>query len=149
MKTQRSLFATLTGLVLLALVVASCAQPLIVAPSGNDGAGDATALGPAAEPAGNLAFVDAVTIEERLAHRYAVVTGNYPDSCTRISDVEQSVEGNTISITLLTARPEGFGCAQMMAPFEVAILLELGGLLPGEYTVIVNDFATTSFTLAL
>jgi hypothetical protein len=60
------------------------------------------------DPAGEevtLAMVDSVTVEQRNNQFYAIVTGNYPDPCTSISSVEQIVEGDTVSITLLTDRP--------------------------------------------
>jgi inhibitor of cysteine peptidase len=99
------------------------------------------------EPAaGNPAFVDYVTVEMQGEHHYARVEGNYPDSCTRVSDVGQEVEGSTFKISLLVDRPEDLVCAQMMSPFNVNILLEVGGLMPGEYTVDVNG-VVGSFTL--
>ena len=99
------------------------------------------------EPAaGNPAFVDHVTIEMQAEHYYAKVEGNYPDSCTRVSDVDQDVDGSTFKISLYVDRPEDMMCAQMMSPFNVLILLEVGGVIPGEYTVDVNG-VTSSFTI--
>ena len=99
------------------------------------------------EPAtGNTAFVDHVTIEMQAEHYYAKVEGNYPDSCTRVSDVDQDVDGSTFKISLYVDRPEDMMCAQMLSPFNVNILLEVGGLMPGEYTVDVNG-VTSSFTI--
>jgi hypothetical protein len=99
------------------------------------------------EPAGKLAIVDSVTIEETMTHSYAVVNGNYPDACTKISNVEQVVEGNSFNITLYTEAPADLMCAQMISPFTVSILLEVGGKAPGDYTINVNDSASTTFTL--
>ena len=93
------------------------------------------------------AMVDAVAVERRDGHLYAVVTGNYSDACSRISDVAQEVNGNTFQITLSTAAPEGLMCATVLTPFKVDVLLEVGGQAPGEYTVDVNDSATAAFTL--
>ena len=94
-----------------------------------------------------LAMVDSVTVEQRDNHFYAMVTGNYPDPCTSISSVEQIAEGNTISITLLTDRPADLMCAAVLAPFTIDILLTTGGLVPGEYSVIVNEGPSTTFVL--
>ena len=91
------------------------------------------------EPAGQAAFVDDVTISERDGHSYATTMGHYPDACSRVSDVQQNVEGNTINIQLFVDRPADMMCAQMLTPFTVDILLETGGLAPGEYTVNVNE----------
>jgi len=96
----------------------------------------------AGETEENLAFVDSATTEELNAHHYVVVKGNYPDACTKISDVEQTVEGNTFTINLYTDKPDGLACAQMLSPFSVNILLEVGGLAPGDYTVNVNRATT-------
>jgi hypothetical protein len=113
---------------------------LLVACGGSDEqASDSSASGTAA-------MVDGVTIDFRNGHYYAVVTGTYPDSCTRISDIVQDVKGEQFTITLSTAKPADLMCAQMITPFGVDILLETGGLLPAEYLVEVND-ASTTFTL--
>ena len=96
----------------------------------------------AGETEENLAFVDSATTEELNAHHYVVVKGNYPDACTKISDVEQTVEGNTFTINLYTDKPDGLACAQMLSPFAVNILLEVGSLAPGDYTVNVNRATT-------
>jgi hypothetical protein len=93
------------------------------------------------------AMVDGVTVEQRESHSYAVVAGNYPDACSRISDVQQDVEGSTINITLLTDRPADLMCATMLSPFTVDILLATGGLMPQEYTVTVNDGASATLSL--
>ena len=96
---------------------------------------------------GNPAMVDSVIVEEQMAHKYAVVSGNYPDACTKISDVDQDLDGETFNIGLTTARPEDLACAQMLSSFTVSILLETGGLMPGEYSVSVNDSVTTTFNI--
>jgi hypothetical protein len=95
---------------------------------------------------GNPAFVDHVTVETQAEHNYAKVEGNYPDSCTRVSDVQQKFDGSTFNIELMVDRPEDLMCAQMLSPFNVLILLEVGGAMPGEYTVDVNG-VTSAFTL--
>ena len=113
-----------------ALVLASCAS------TGGEGE----------EPEGSLAFVDLVTVEVQGEHQYANVEGHYPDACSRVSKVDQSFDGSTFKIELYVDRPEDMMCAQMLSPFTVLILLEVGGVVPGEYTVQVNEWAD-SFTL--
>ena len=95
------------------------------------------------ETVGQAAFVDDVTISERDGHSYATTVGHYPDACSRVSDVQQNVEGSVINIQLFVDRPADMMCAQMLTPFTVDILLEIGGLTPGEYTVTVNERSTT------
>ena len=77
--------------------------------------------------AGTPAIVDGVSVDFRNAHYYALVTGTYPDACTRISDVEQVVSGNTITIALSTAAPEDLMCAQMLSPFGIDLFIATGG----------------------
>ena len=96
--------------------------------------------------AGTPAIVEGVSVDFRNAHYYALVTGTYPDTCTRISDIDQVTSGNTITITLSTAAPEDMMCAQMLSPFGVDLLIPTGGLLPGEYTVDING-VTAAFSL--
>jgi hypothetical protein len=96
--------------------------------------------------ASSAAMVDGVTVDFRENHYYAIVTGVYPDACTQISDMKQEVNDKAFEITLSTARPGDLMCAQMIIHFEVALLIETGGLPPGEYTVDVNGIST-NFTL--
>lgn len=98
---------------------------------------------------GALAMVDSVMVEQRDGNYYAVVSGNYPDPCTFMSSVEQTITGNTVNITLLNAGPTDLMCAAVLAPFTVDILLTTGGLMPEEYTVVVNDGATATFSIGL
>jgi inhibitor of cysteine peptidase len=99
------------------------------------------------EESSTLAMVDAVTVEQRDNHYYAVINGFYPDACTYVSSVEQIVEDNTISITLLTDRPHDLICAAMLTPFNIDVLLTTGGLMPQEYNVVVNEGPSTTFSL--
>ena len=99
------------------------------------------------EKNGNPAMVDSVTIEQRDKHFYAVINGFYPDACTYVSSVDQVVKDNTINIRLLTDRPAEVMCATMLTPFTVDILLTIGGLMPQEYTVVVNEGPSTTLLL--
>jgi hypothetical protein len=92
-----------------------------------------------AKSTGNPAMVDGVEVVTRNVHQYAIVIGFYPDPCTRISEIEQNVDGDRFVISLSTDSPDDMLCAQMLEAYEVTLLLETGGLLPGEYTVEVND----------
>ena len=92
---------------------------------------------------GTSAMVNGVLVEVKNNHQYATVNGNYPDSCTRVSDVQQYQDGDTIRFILTTDKPADLMCAQMITPFTVDLLIETGGLLPGEYTVDVNGITST------
>jgi hypothetical protein len=93
------------------------------------------------------AMVDSVTVELRDKHDYAIINGNYPDPCTHTSSVQQVIEGSTFKITLLTKRPADIMCAEVLTPFTIAVLLTTGGLMPQEYSVIVNEGPSTTFSL--
>lgn len=95
------------------------------------------------EPSGSLAFVDVVMVETQDEHSYARVEGHYPDACSRVSKVDQSFDGSTFKISLYVDRPEDMMCAQMLTPFTVKLLLEVGGVAPGDYTVQVNERSDT------
>jgi hypothetical protein len=95
---------------------------------------------------GTPAKVDGVSVDVNNNHYYAAVNGNYQDSCTRISDVKQEIDGDVIRLVLSTDRPADLMCAQMITPFAVDLLIETGGLMPGDYRIDVNG-VTTTFTL--
>ena len=99
-----------------------------------------------AKDSGTPAMVDQVDVELIQDHYYAVVKGFYPDPCTRISDITQVVNEEAIVISLFTDRPQDLMCAQMLSEYQVSLLLETGGLLPGDYIVEVND-RQSSFSL--
>jgi len=134
MKTRKNLLTAFVLLLVLGLMLAACDSA-----TGDDDDKEGAS--------GTPAMVDGVTVEQQMGHKYAVVNGNYPDACTKISVVDQDVEGSTFKINLMTDRPEDLMCAQMLSPFSVSVLLEVGGMAPGEYTVTVNDAATTTFNI--
>lgn len=94
-------------------------------------------------------FVDSVVVEERDGEYVAIIEGNSPDSCSTVDSVEQTVDGNTIDLTISAVKPSGVLCAQVLTPFTEEVVLETEGLEPGEYTVNVDEGqATTSFTIS-
>jgi hypothetical protein len=95
----------------------------------------------------DLASVDGVTVAQQSGGTYAVVSGFFPDACTQVSDVGQQVQEDRFEITICTASPPDMMCAQMITPFELEILLETGGLEPGEYNVVVNNTASATFMI--
>ena len=64
-----------------------------------------------AKGSGNPAMVDGVEVVTRNEHQYAIVIGFYPDPCTRISEIEQEVDGTRFVISLSTDSPaQAHGC---------------------------------------
>ena len=91
-------------------------------------------------------YVDNVEIENRDGQTYVIVSGNYADSCTEVTDVTTEVDGNSLIVTTTASKPADAMCAQVLTPFEKAIPLDIGELEAGEYTVDV-DGVTTTFTV--
>ncbi len=68
----------------------------------------------------------------------ALVAGDLPDSCSFVSDTEQTVEGSRIKIAVASSRPQDLICAQVVTPYEINVLLNTNGLADGEYAVEAN-----------
>jgi DNA-directed RNA polymerase subunit M/transcription elongation factor TFIIS len=99
-------------------------------------------------PISSVVFVENVVVQERDGAYYAAITGTLPDSCSAVDAVEQSVEGNTISLTVSASRPGNILCDQAITPFLEEIQLDTEDLEPGEYTVDVNGEPSTTFTIS-
>jgi hypothetical protein len=90
----------------------------------------------------------AVEVEERDGEYYAIVQGDFPDSCSTICGIEQEVEGDTININLYSERPEKLVCSSMLTPFVEEVLVDTVDLDSGEYTLTINeDHATKTFNV--
>ena len=135
-KTYRNVrWQTLLFLILAGLILVACgnSEEESAVPEGCEG----------------VTWGSAVEVEERDGEYYAIVQGDFPDSCSTICGIEQEVEGDTININLYSERPENLVCSSMLTPFVEEVLLDTEGLEPGEYTVTVNDdHARTTFTLS-
>ena len=77
-----------------------------------------------------------------------LISGNLPDGCTEIDQVEQRFEPeeNTFWVEITTLRTTDDACAQVLVPFEETVSLDVYGLPAGTYTVDVNGTQET-FTL--
>ncbi len=84
------------------------------------------------------AVVDSVTLSQQGEQWIAGTAGNLPDGCTATAGSTQSVQGNTISITLNTARPADQMCTTALVPFNEEIVIDTSTLSSGQYTVEVN-----------
>jgi inhibitor of cysteine peptidase len=90
--------------------------------------------------------VDLVIMESFPVQVSAVVSGNLPDGCTNIDDIEVDIVDSRFEVLFTTVRPSDAVCTQALVPFEETIPLDVEGLLAGEYTVNVNGVMAT-FTL--
>ena len=92
-------------------------------------------------------WVDSVEVQTVNGEYVATISGNYPDSCSTLGDVVTTVGGDTIMVTVFAESPPDMMCATVLVPFEETITLDVGELEPGEYTVVVNETATTTLTV--
>ena len=86
--------------------------------------------------------IEIVILESFPVQVQVIASGNLPDPCTEIYEINQEKEGNTFFVTIKTYRPPG-PCIQVLAPFKETILLEVYGLPAGTYTVDVNGVQGT------
>ena len=98
------------------------------------------------QSAGDAAQVTNVEVIQTGGNYFAIVTGQLPDSCTKIGRTTQQVVGKTIKITMNTHRPDEAVCTTAMQPFKERVRLDVKELSAGQYSVDVNG-VTTNFNL--
>ncbi len=105
---------------------------------------------PSLEPTRGQATVDnidVVVLESFPVGVNVIVSGNLPDSCTRIDQAIAQQTGSTFQGVVTTVRePDTAGCTMALSPFETTIPLDVDGLEAGTYIVDVNG-VQDSFTL--
>jgi len=98
---------------------------------------------------GEEAIVDSVEIllmETFPVEASAIVSGNLPDGCTDLYEIDVAREDQEFNLTVVTRRdPEGV-CTMALEPFEETVDLDIEGLDAGTYTVIAQD-QQAEFTL--
>lgn len=90
-------------------------------------------------------FVDDVSAEAGDDGSIEVtLTGNFPNACSVVGESTTTVDGNTITVEIGSAKPVDVMCAQQLTPFEETTTIEPEEpLAPGEYTLVVNERDTT------
>ncbi len=76
----------------------------------------------------------------------AVVRGSLTESCATLGQSQVQYTSNTFRITVYAVSPTDRGCAQVTAPFETTIALDIRGLPAGTYAVTANGVSAV-FTL--
>lgn len=94
-----------------------------------------------------VVFIQDVEAVERDGEFIAVAEGWYPDACSAFGGGRQEVDGDTVALTV-TSEPGTGVCAQVLTDMREEIVLNVGDLGPGEYTLIVNEEAMTTFTVS-
>jgi len=111
-----------------------------------------TAESPTATPAdtssASTLFIETVSVNKVNGRTQLAITGNLPDACTEVVDVEQAfiLDTNTFDVDDVTERPEDVMCAEVLTPFERTLTLQTADLQPGTYTVNVHG-ETDTFAL--
>lgn len=86
-----------------------------------------------------VSSISITVVESTPAQAMVTVRGTLPNPCYSIAPPVQTVQGRTISISLKLQPPSGRRmCAQVIRPFEETVAIDLVGLTPGTYTVVVN-----------
>ena len=140
MKHLRLLFLLFTAAFLLAACGAS--EPNDTPPTNGD-TGD---TGDFIYGEAMIETVDLAILESFPVQVHLTVKGYLPDGCTFLDEIKQERTGNEIVVTVTTRRDAEAMCTMALVDFEERVSLNVYGLPAGEYTVKVND-AATSFRL--
>ena len=92
-------------------------------------------------------FIQEVEVIERDGEYCAVITGWYPDPCSTFGGSRQEVDGDTVTLTVASEPGTELECIQVLTDMREEILLDVGDLDPGVYTLIANEDAMTTFTV--
>lgn len=95
----------------------------------------------------NVEKIEIMIMESFPVQVHVTATGNLPDGCTEIDEIQTEKTGNTFKVSVSTKRPRDAICTQALVPFTETIPLEVRGLEAGKYTVNVNG-VTDTFELA-
>ena len=94
--------------------------------------------------------VETIVIDSSPAQVFVKVTGSLPDPCYSIGQINQRWKDGKFEITLHSFLMETLvACADVLAPFEKIIPLEVYGLSAGNYEYRVNGEHIGSFSLSV
>ena len=111
--------------------------PTPIPPSGEQPGGDVIA-GAASVESIELRMLESFPVQVSVT-----AIGYLPDPCTHISGTQQTMEGDTLYLKIMTSRQADVMCIQVVAPFEETYPLDVAGLPAGTYTVDVNGVTGT------
>jgi hypothetical protein len=86
--------------------------------------------------------VDALLMESFPVQIMLKVKGYQPDGCEMPVQVEQSREGNTVTVEIFRELPPDTGCPAVIKQYDATIKLD-GGFESGTYTIDVNGTVIT------
>lgn len=88
------------------------------------------------------AFVNSITIDDSAGITITII-GDLADACTELGEITQSLEDDTIFVTVSTTRPADAFCATVLVSFETSYELDISEIPAGEYTLNVNGITET------
>ncbi|HUF39669.1 MAG TPA: NBR1-Ig-like domain-containing protein, partial [Anaerolineales bacterium] len=132
--------ANILFVIAILVFTAGCVLPFSPTPTGQPGG---VITGEA-----QIETLDVSILESFPVQVNAALTGYLGDSCTSLGETTIAMEGNTFTITVATTRPADAVCAQVVAPFEQTVSLDVFGLPAGDYTVVAGG-QTATFNLAV
>lgn len=93
-----------------------------------------------------VAPVDSITIntlESNPVQIQAVIKGYLPTPCVSIDKIDQTRDGNTITVTINTLNKPNQACIEVIQPYEQTVNIDTTGLSAGTYTVTSNGVSAT------
>ena len=140
---MKKLLQMASSVVLIGLVLAAC-SPL--APATN---GPATSIPGPAQMTTRPAPVESVEVQ--ILHNSplqvnALIRGHLTESCATLGGSQVTHAGNVFQIAVVAVSPGDRGCLQVVTPFETTVVLNVGSLPAGSYTVTANGVSAV-FTL--
>jgi hypothetical protein len=93
---------------------------------------------PATQSFTTLFAVDVLVMESFPMQVQLQVQGEHGDGCELPVIVEQSREGNTVTVSIYRVLPADTFCPMMLQPYEASLMLD-GTFEPGDYVFVVNN----------
>lgn len=90
--------------------------------------------------------IELLTLESFPVQVHVRIKGYLHDNCTTLDHISQTRSDNLFQVSVITRRPIGLDCAEVITWFEESVALEVEGLPAGTYIVDVNG-VRDSFTL--
>jgi inhibitor of cysteine peptidase len=91
----------------------------------------------------NVENIDIMILESFPVQVRVSASGDLPDGCTEIDEIQTEKTGNTFEVSISTKKPRDAICTQALVPFTETFPLEVRGLEAGTYTVDVNGVTGT------
>lgn len=88
----------------------------------------------------DVAFLTSISIDDSDGIQITI-NGELLDACTELGEITQFVEGDVITVEVLTIRPADAMCAMVISAFEEVYTLDTSELDAGDYTLTVNDIS--------